>query len=100
MSAWSETSANRTATLASGAGATLISSRPGRLCTVVVTATGTGSSPVLIYDDATGTGTGTVLCAIPGNAAVGEVFELDMPAANGLTAVGSTNSPALTIGYR
>lgn len=100
MSAWIETSANKTATLAPGAGPTLISSRPGRLCTVVVTATGTGTNPVLIYDDASGDGTGTVLCAVPGNGAAGEVFDLDMPAANGLTAVGSTNSPALTIGYR
>lgn len=75
---------------------TVIKATPGRIGKVVVTATGTAG--VNIYDNAT-TNSGTILCAIPANAAVGVVYDIQLPAAAGITVGGVANAPGVTIGW-
>jgi hypothetical protein len=87
-----------TATVAAGAGTTVIKGAPGRLCRVVVTAGGTASDNITIYDNASA-GSGTPLAVIPGGGAAGQIFTLDLPAVNGITAVNVASGPAATIGY-
>lgn len=88
----------QTGTVPTGAGNTEIKTSAGRLCKVVVTAAGTGTGNVLIYDNAS-TNSGTVLAAIPATIAAGQIYPLDMPAANGITAANVANGPALTVSY-
>lgn len=75
---------------------TVIKGSAGRIGKVLVTATGTAA--LNIYDNAT-THSGTVLCAIPASAAVGTVYDVQFPAANGITVGGIANSPGITIGW-
>lgn len=90
------TAGTATATVASGAGNTVIKNSAGRLCRIVVTAGGTGA--VTFYDNAS-TNSGTALFIVPANAATGTSYDVQMPAANGITAAGSTSSSALTVSY-
>lgn len=80
---------------AGATGAQIVKSSPGRLCRVVVTATGTGA--VSIYDNASAA-SGTVIGVIPASAAVG-VYDFQMPARNGITIGGAASNPAMTVGY-
>lgn len=88
-----------TATLAIGAaaGTVVVSSRPGRLIRVVVTTAGT-TGAVTFFDNASAA-SGTVLGVVPGSAALGSVFELKMPTANGLVASAAAASAAVTVCY-
>ena len=90
--------ASTTATVAAGAGTTVIKKTPGRLARVVVTgAVPTGA--LTFYDNAT-TGSGTVLAVIPASGVVtGQAYDIQMPAANGITAVGAVGSAAVTVSY-
>lgn len=74
----------------------VIKGTPGRIGKVVVTATGTAG--VNIYDNAT-TNSGTILLAVPANAVVGTIYDVQLPAAAGITVGGVASSPALTIGW-
>jgi len=81
---------------ASTATDTVIKASPGRLCRVVVTAT--GANPMSIWDNASGH-TGTIIGQLPASPAVGSVFDFNLPAANGITVQGSATNPGVTIGY-
>lgn len=89
---------NQNAAVAAGTGAAdvPIKAAPGFLGTVTVTAA--GSAAMNLWDNAA-THSGTVLCAIPSSATVGQVFQVNMPAANGITATQASGSPAITVSY-
>jgi hypothetical protein len=85
--------------LAAGAGpAAVVKGAPGRLCTVICTAPGGGSVGIIFYDNASAA-SGTIIGEIPATATLGQQFQIDMPAANGITANASAGSPAVTVGY-
>jgi hypothetical protein len=84
--------------IAASAGTTVLKAAAGRLCRAVVTTAGTSADNITIYDNAT-TGSGTVLGVIPGGGTVGTVFDFQMPAVNGITAVNVASGPAATISY-
>lgn len=86
-------------TIASGATATVVSTKAGRLAQVFVTATGTGTSAVYFYDQTAGTGSSPIL-AVPGNSSVSATpYVVNIPVANGITVGGVTNGPALNVIY-
>jgi hypothetical protein len=94
----SSTVARATAPIAAGASTTIVKAGPGRLVRVVVTAAGTSTDNITIYDNAAA-GSGTVLGVIPGGGTVGAIISFDLPALNGITAVNVASGPAVTIGY-
>ena len=70
----------------------------GRLLKVVVT-TATAGGAITIYDNAS-TNSGTILLAVPAAAAAGTVYDVNLPAANGIYAYQSAASAGvITIGY-
>ncbi len=87
-----------TTAVAAGAGNTVVKAGAGRLCKVVVTAAGTSTDNLTIYDNASAA-SGTVLAVIPGGGTVGAVYDLNMPAANGIFAVNVASGPAATVSY-
>lgn len=87
-----------TQAIAAGSSTTTLKSTPGRLCRAVVTAAGTSTDNITIYDNASA-GSGLVLAVIPGGGTVGAVFAIDMPAQNGITVVNVASGPAVTIGW-
>lgn len=87
---------NTTAFAAGTAVATPIKAAAGRIGKVIVTVLGTAA--MNIYDNASAA-SGTILCAIPASAPVGSIYDVQMPAANGITVGGVASSPGLTIGW-
>lgn len=75
---------------------TTIKATAGRLARILVTATGTAN--VLIFDNASGH-TGTIIGVIKSSAAVGDVIELRIPAANGITVQGNANNGGFTVSW-
>jgi len=75
------------------ASGTVIKSGPGRLVKLVVLTAFSGASTVVtVYDNATGAASGTPLFAVAVAGAAnagGQVLNLDLPAANGISIVGS-----------
>ncbi len=91
------TGGQQTVAIASGTAAdTVIKAAPGRLCRVLVTAQNT--NPMLIFDNASGH-TGTIIGAVPANAAVGSLYDFGLPAANGITVQGNAANPGVTISF-
>lgn len=89
-------SATNTTAIPSANSLIVVKASKGRLAKVVITATGTGG-PVNIYDNASAA-SGTILFAVPANAAAGTIYALDVPAANGITVgIGPASSPAFTV---
>jgi hypothetical protein len=87
----------KTQAVAAAAAAALIgAAEPGRLFKVTVTTLGTAA--LNFYDNAT-TNSGTILLAIPASAAVGTIYTVDMPTANGIWCASGANSPAVTVSY-
>ena len=74
----------------------VIKAGPGRLLKVMVT-TVTATAATTIYDNASAA-SGTILLVIPVAAAAGTVYDVNLPALNGLT-VGGAGTGAITIGY-
>lgn len=95
---WTTTGGGQTVTVPSGAGNTPVKSLAGRLCRVLVTATGTGTGNVLVYDNASAA-SGTVIGVIPANATVGSIYEFQMPCANGIVVANVANGPSMTVSY-
>ena len=85
-----------TAVAAATVADTVIKASAGRLARILVTAVGTAN--VLIFDNASGH-TGTIIGVIKSSAAVGDVIELRMPAANGITVQGSANNGGFTVSW-
>jgi hypothetical protein len=86
-----------TIAIPAGAATTVIKSRQARLSRIVVTTAGT-TGITTFYDNAA-TGAGTVIAVVPAAAALGTVISVDMPASNGIVAVGAAASAALTVSY-
>lgn len=93
---WVTAGGAQTAVVPAGVGTVAIKAQGGRLCRVLVTATGTGVCT--FYDNASGA-SGTVIGVVPASAAVGTVYQFDMPAANGIFASNAASGPALTVSY-
>lgn len=87
-----------TVAIAAGAATTVVAPRRARLARIVVTAAAAGSGTVTVYDHAT-TGSGTILAVVLSTATVGQVFDVQMPAANGLTVAATAQGPAVTVSY-
>lgn len=68
----------------------------GRLCNILVTTTGV--TAMVVYDNAT-TNSGTIIGQLPASAAVGSIYQFNMPAANGITIAGSATNPAVTVSW-
>lgn len=83
-----------TKAIAAAAGTVVVKAAPGRLARVVVTASGA----VTFYDNASAA-FGTILFATPASPAVGTVYDVSMPAANGITASAAASSSAVTVLY-
>lgn len=74
----------------------VVKASSGRLCRVLVTTQ--GSAELDIYDNASGH-TGILIGVVPASAAVGTVYDFGMPAANGITVKGASNTPGVTISF-
>jgi hypothetical protein len=87
----------QTTPIAAGTAAnTVISATPGgRICSILVTATGT--NPLQVFDNAS-TNAGTIIAALPASPAIG-LYTFGMPAALGITVAGNAANPAVTIGW-
>ncbi len=78
-------------------GTVVVKPSAGRVLRVVVT-TVTASATCTIYDNAS-TNSGTALLVIPTAAAVGTIYNIDLPAANGITVYSSGATGAITVGW-
>jgi len=87
---------NTLAIAAATATDTVVKGYKGRLCRVLVTATGT--NPLQIFDNASAA-TGTIIGALPASPAVGAVYDFNLPAANGITVKGNAANPGVTISF-
>lgn len=74
----------------------VVKATAGRLCRVLVTTTGV--TAMQIFDNAT-TNSGTIIGALPASAAIGGVYDFEMPAAAGITIAGSATNPAVTVSW-
>ncbi len=79
-----------------GAGVSVLKAGPGVLLRCMVTVTGAVNA--VIFDNAAA-GSGTNIGIIPSTAAVGQVFEFNMPATLGITVGGAATRPAFTAAY-
>lgn len=80
----------------SNSGVVPVKSSSGRLASVIVT--GTGTTQLNLYDNAS-QASGTIIGAIPANAAIGSVYAFNSPAANGILANSVANCCSVTICY-
>lgn len=78
-------------------GTLVVKAGAGRVLKVIVT-TVTASATCTIYDNAT-TNSGTPLLVIPTAAAVGTIYDVQLPAVNGITVYSSGATGAITVGY-
>lgn len=85
-----------TTPVAAAAAAAAIKASAGALHKIVVTTLGTAA--LSFYDNAT-TNSGTILFTIPASAAVGSIYDIQFPAANGIWCASGTNTPAVTVGW-
>jgi hypothetical protein len=76
-------------------GSQSVKTAPGRLIKIVVTTT--TSAAVTFYDNAT-TNSGTILFVVPSAAPVGAVYDVNLPAANGIYA-SFAGTGTLAVGY-
>lgn len=78
------------------AGTVTVKSAPGRLLKVVVTASATGT---LTFYDNSSTGSGTILLVVPASPTVGTVYDVNLPAVNGVTVVAAATPSSVVVGY-
>jgi hypothetical protein len=79
-------------------GSQVVKSGPGRVGKVTVT-TVTASAATTIYDNATGAASGTPLLTIPSGAAAGTIYDVQLPAQNGISVVSTSATGNITVGY-
>ena len=89
---------DQTATIAAGAGTTIVKAHSGRVRNVLVTAAGTGSGNVVVYDSVAAA-SGTILAEVPATVSNGMFYSFCMPAALGIVVSNPANGPALTISF-
>ena len=82
--------------VASGSGTVIIKAAPGRLCRIAVTVGGTVAFSV--FDNASAA-SGTVPFASPTTTNLGTIFDVQMPAQNGITISNPASGPGLTISW-
>lgn len=75
----------------------VVKGAPGRLLKVSVT-TVTASAAVTVFDNASAA-SGTPLLVIPAAAAAGTVYDVNLPAANGITVQSTGATGNITLGY-
>ncbi|MGI8406387.1 MAG: hypothetical protein ACR2OE_16780 [Thermomicrobiales bacterium] len=93
------TSEGGTTTVAAAAGTaadTVVKAAVGRLCRILVTATGT--NPLQVFDNAT-LGSGVVIGCMPASPTVGTSYAFQTPAMAGITVKGNAANPGVTISF-
>lgn len=85
-----------TTPVAAAAAAAAIKASVGALHKIVVTTLGTAA--LSFYDNAS-TNSGTILFTVPASAAVGSIYDVHFPAANGIWCASGSNTPAVTVGW-
>lgn len=85
------------ASLSASGGVQVVKAGPGRLLKVIVT-TATTVAACTVYDNAT-TNSGTQLLVIPAATAAGTVYDVNLPAVNGITVNGGASAGQLAVGY-
>lgn len=77
----------------------LIMGGAGRLCKVIVT-TVTAVGTISFYDNASGNNnSGDVLFTVPSGAAVGTIYDVQIPVNTGITVVFGTSTGGFTVTY-
>jgi hypothetical protein len=76
---------------------TVIKATPGRLAKVLCS-TANATNAINIYDNAT-TNSGTIIGVIPTTATAGQIFDLQMPAANGITIAATASAGTITVSW-
>ncbi len=76
---------------------TVVKASPGRLCKVLVT-TANGENAINIFDNASAA-SGTIIGVVAANASVGTIYDLQMPAAHGITIAGTASAGTITVSY-
>jgi hypothetical protein len=82
--------------IAVAAANTIVKAAPGRVCRLVITAAGT--TALTIFDNAS-TNSGTVLFATPASTVVGTIYDIQMPAQNGIVVQNTASGPAATLSF-
>ena len=82
--------------VASGAGTVTLKTAPGRLCRIAVTVAGTVAFSV--FDNASAA-SGTLLFTSPTTTTLGTIFDVQMPAQNGITISNPASGPGLTVSW-
>lgn len=76
----------------------VIKNGPGRLCRAVVI-TNMATTALTFYDNAAGTATGSIIGVIPVTATAGQIFDFEMPANVGISAVGGAGQTAMPVSF-
>lgn len=84
-------------TAIASAGSANVKASPGRLFRVLITAAGTAS--LTFYDNAAGGATGTIIGVTPPATTVGQIYDFQLPAAVGISAVGGAGTPGVTVSW-
>jgi len=82
--------------VASGAGTVVLKAAPGRLCRLVVTVAGTVAFTV--FDNASAA-SGTALFTSPTATSIGTIFDIQLPAQNGITVSNPASGPGITVSW-
>lgn len=90
------TTASFTQTVSASGGLVTVKGGPGRLMKIVV-GVATTTTAVTVYDNASAA-SGVVLAVIPPSAA-GTVFDINLPAFNGITVNGGAAAGSLTVAW-
>jgi hypothetical protein len=89
--------ASSTAVVSASGGVVTVKAGAGRLHKIIVTVA-TTTTAVTVYDNASAA-SGTVLAVIPAAATAGTVYDINLPALNGITVNGAAAAGSLTFGY-
>lgn len=82
---------SRTVIAAATAGNTTIKASAGRLCKIIVTATGT--NPMVFQDGA------TTVAGLPASPAIGTVLDVQIPCGTSIVALGNAANPGVTVTF-
>jgi hypothetical protein len=82
--------------VASGAGTVTLKAAPGRLCRIVITVGGTAAFSV--FDNASAA-SGTALFTSPTTTNIGTIFDIQLPAQNGITVSDPASGPGITVSW-
>lgn len=76
---------------AATAASTTVKASAGRLCKIIVTATGT--NPMVFQDN------GVTVAALPASPAIGTVLDVQIPCGTNIVAVGNAANPGVTVTF-